>query len=109
MSKPRMYGSVGRYTPNNSMDMRRKKKIYQHGRKIAERDMQEIRERAELKEMEERKHEWEERKTEKEGNPFAVCKRIDEMAHAHAAALEIYQSLALEEGQADSTERSKAT
>lgn len=57
MSKPRMYGSVGHYTPNNRMDMRRKTKIYQHGRQIAERDMQEIRERAELKEMEERKHE----------------------------------------------------
>lgn len=109
MSKPRMYGFVGHYTPNNRMDKRNKPKIYQHGRQIAERDMQEIRERAELKEMEEWKHEWEERKKEKEGNPFAVCKRIDEMAHAHAAALAIYQSLALEEGQADSAERSKAT
>lgn len=59
--------------------------------------------------MKERKHEWEERKTEKEGNPFAVCKRMDEMAHAHAAALAIYQSLAMEESRTDSAERSKAT
>lgn len=109
MSKPRMYGSVGHYTPNNRMDMRRKTKIYQHGRQIAERDMQEIRERAELKEMEERKHECEERKTEKEGNPFAVCKRMVDMARERAAALAIYQSLAMEERRADSTERSKAT
>lgn len=109
MSKPRMYGSVGHYTPNNRMDMRRKTKIYQHGRQIAERDMQEIRERAELKEMEERKHECEERKTEKEGNTFAVFKRMVDMAHEHAAEMAIDQSLELEEGKADSAERSKET
>ena len=57
MSKPRMYGSVWHYTPNDRMDMRRKTKSYQHGRQIAERYVEGIRERAELKEMEERKHE----------------------------------------------------
>lgn len=57
MSKPRMYGSVGHFTPNNRMDMRRKTKIYQHGRQIAERDMQEIRERKELRQLEQMKME----------------------------------------------------
>ena len=57
MSKPRMYGSVWRYTPNNSMDARKKKKVYQHGRQIAERDMQEIRERKELRQLEQMKME----------------------------------------------------
>ena len=57
MSKPRMYGAVGRYMPNNRMDERSKKKVYQHGRKIAERDMQEIREQKELRQLEKMKME----------------------------------------------------
>ena len=56
MSKPRVYGMPGSYTPNSRMDMRHKKKVYQRGREIAERDLQEIRERKELKELERMKN-----------------------------------------------------
>ena len=37
MSKPRMYGSVGRYTLNNSMDERHNPKEYQHRISVADR------------------------------------------------------------------------
>lgn len=56
MSKARLYGMPGSYTPNSKMDMRHKKKLYQRQREIAERDPQEIRERKELKEMEAMKY-----------------------------------------------------
>ena len=56
MSKARLYGMPGSYTPNSKMDMRHKKNVYQRGREIAERDMQEIRERRELKELEAMKY-----------------------------------------------------
>ena len=42
----------GGYTPNSKMDMRHRKKIYERGRVIAERDPYEARERRELKELE---------------------------------------------------------
>lgn len=58
MSKPRLYGSPGSYTPNSRMDMRHKKKVYQRGREIAERDPEEIRNRKELKELEAMKREY---------------------------------------------------
>lgn len=57
MSKPRIYGSISRYTPNNRMDARKKKKVYQHRRQIAEQDMQEIRDRKELRQLEQMKME----------------------------------------------------
>lgn len=37
MSKPRMYGSVGNYTPNNRMDERHNPKEYQHRISVADR------------------------------------------------------------------------
>ena len=52
MSKARLYGMPGSYTPNSKMDMRHKKKLYQRQREIAERDPEEIRQRKELKELE---------------------------------------------------------
>lgn len=52
MSKARLYGMPGSYTPNSKMDMRHRQKVYQRGREIAERDQEEIRARKELKELE---------------------------------------------------------
>lgn len=56
MSKARLYGMPGSYTPNSKMDMRHKKKVYQHQREMAERDPEEIRQRKELKELEAMKY-----------------------------------------------------
>lgn len=56
MSKPRLYGMPGSYTPNSRMDMRHKKNIYQRGREIAERDPYELHERKEMKRLEATKY-----------------------------------------------------
>ena len=59
MSKARLYGMPGSYTPNSKMDMRHKKKLYQRQREIAERAEEhaaEARERKELKELEAMKY-----------------------------------------------------
>lgn len=37
MSKPRLYGMPGSYTPNSKMDMRHRKKAYHRQREIAAR------------------------------------------------------------------------
>lgn len=52
MSKARAYGMNRSYIPNSKMDMRHRKKIYQRGREIAERDPHEIQERREMKQLE---------------------------------------------------------
>lgn len=56
MSKARLYGMPGSYTPNSKMDMRHKKKVYQRQREIAERDPEEIMARKELKKLEAMKY-----------------------------------------------------
>ena len=38
MAKPRLLGMKSSYIPNSKADMRFKKKVYQRGREIAERD-----------------------------------------------------------------------
>lgn len=52
MAKPRKYGMFTTCIPNANADIRFRKKVYQRGREIAERDPQEIRQRRELKQME---------------------------------------------------------
>lgn len=55
MGKAKLYGMNRSFVPNAKMDMRFKKKAYQHGREIAERDPYELRERREMKELERKK------------------------------------------------------
>lgn len=55
MGKTKMVGMNKSYIPNAKADMRFHKKVYQHGREIAERDPVDIRQRRELKQMEELK------------------------------------------------------
>lgn len=45
MAKPKLYGKKTAYIPNSKADMRCQKNIYQHNRKIAERDPGEMLER----------------------------------------------------------------
>lgn len=59
MSKPRVYGMTGKYTPNSKMDMWNRQKVYQRGRELAERaedHAAEARERKALKELEAMKY-----------------------------------------------------
>lgn len=42
MGKARLYGMTSAYTPNSKADMRHRKKVYQRGREIAERDPTQI-------------------------------------------------------------------
>lgn len=55
MAKPRKYGMFTTHIPNAKADMRFRKKVYQRGREIAERDISESRaarrERRELERM----------------------------------------------------------
>lgn len=55
MSKPIKYGFQRAYTPNAKADMRFRKKVYQRGREIAERDPRERLREKEVKEMEREK------------------------------------------------------
>ena len=52
MARPKMLGMKKTFVPNAKADMRFKKKVYQRGREIAERDPYEIHERRELKRLE---------------------------------------------------------
>ena len=45
MSKPKPYGMNRTYIPNSKADMRFRKKVYQRGREIAERDPDETAQR----------------------------------------------------------------
>ena len=57
MSKARKLGIKSSYIPNAKADMRFKRKLYQRGREIAERDPVETRaQRRERRELEEMKH-----------------------------------------------------
>lgn len=55
MGKPRMIGWNSRFVPNSKSDMRFKKKVYQRGREIAERDPYELHAKREMKQLEEMK------------------------------------------------------
>lgn len=58
MGKARLIGNQAAYIPNAKADMRRRKKMYQRGREIAERDPKETRaQRRELRELERMKME----------------------------------------------------
>lgn len=52
MARPKMLGMKKTFVPNSKADMRFKKKVYQRGREIAERDPYEIHERREMKRLE---------------------------------------------------------
>lgn len=52
MAKPKLFGMRNSYIPNSRADMRLKKKVYQRGREIAERDPGEIRQRRDMKRLE---------------------------------------------------------
>ena len=52
MAKPRKYGMFTTHIPNAKADMRFRKKVYQCGREIAERDPQDIRQRRDQKQLE---------------------------------------------------------
>lgn len=52
MAKPRKYGMFTTHIPNAKADMRFRKKVYQRGREIAERDPQDIRQRRDQKQLE---------------------------------------------------------
>ena len=52
MAKPRKYGMFTNHIPNANADMRFRKKVYQRGREIAERDPQDIRQRRDQKQLE---------------------------------------------------------
>lgn len=53
MAKPRLLGMKSSYIPNSKADMRFKRKVYQRGREIAERDPSESRAaRREMKQLE---------------------------------------------------------
>lgn len=52
MSKARKLGTKGTYIPNAKADMRFRKKAYQRGREVAERDPHDICQRRELKRLE---------------------------------------------------------
>lgn len=52
MARPKMLGMKKTFVPNAKADMRFKKKVYQRGREIAERDPYEIHERREMKRLE---------------------------------------------------------
>ena len=52
MAKPRKYGMFTTHIPNAKGGLRFRKKVYQRGREIAERDPQDIRQRRDLKQME---------------------------------------------------------
>lgn len=57
MSKPKLYGSYRSYLPNNRADVRRRK-IWSHGREIAERDVAAIRQEKEQKRLEQEKERY---------------------------------------------------
>lgn len=52
MARPKMLGMKKTFVPNSKADMRFKKKVYQRGREIAERDPYELHERREMKRLE---------------------------------------------------------
>ena len=52
MGNPKMYGINSTFTPNSKMDMLYRRKLYDRGRVIAERDPSEARERRQMKELE---------------------------------------------------------
>ena len=54
MSKPRKYGTQRAYTPNNRADQRRRK-VWEHNRQIAERDVIAIRQERDQKRLEQEK------------------------------------------------------
>lgn len=56
MGKAKMVGMNKSYIPNSKSDMRFRKKIYQRGREIAQRDLDDIRQSRDLKQMEKQKH-----------------------------------------------------
>lgn len=51
MAKPNRLGMNKTFIPNSKADMRFKKKVYQRGREIAERDPYELHERREMKRL----------------------------------------------------------
>ena len=51
MSKPKVYGSYRSYLPNSRADSRRRK-VWEHNRQIAQRDVAAIRQEKEQKRME---------------------------------------------------------
>ena len=54
MSKPRKYGTQRAYTPNSRADSRRRK-VWEHNRQIAERDVIAIRQEKDQKRLEQEK------------------------------------------------------
>ena len=54
MSKPKLYGSQRNYLPNSRADQRRRK-VWEHNRQIAERDVSAARQEKERKRLEQEK------------------------------------------------------
>lgn len=54
MSKPKVYGSFRSFLPNSRADQRRRK-VWEHNRRVAERDPLEQRRKMEMKESEREK------------------------------------------------------
>lgn len=54
MSKPKVYGSFRSFLPNNRADQRRRK-VWEHNRQIAERDVLAIRQEKDQKRLEQEK------------------------------------------------------
>ena len=54
MSKPKVYGSFRSFLPNNRADSRRRK-VWEHNRQIAERDVIAIRQEKDQKRLEQEK------------------------------------------------------
>ena len=54
MSKPKVYGSFRSFLPNNRADQRRRK-VWEHNRQIAERDVIAIRQEKDQKRLEQEK------------------------------------------------------
>ena len=54
MSKPKVYGSFRSFLPNNQADSRRRK-LWEHNRQIAERDVIAIRQEKDQKRLEQEK------------------------------------------------------
>ena len=54
MSKPRKYGTQRAYTPNSRADSRRRK-VWEHNRRVAERDVIAIRQEKDQKRLEQEK------------------------------------------------------
>ena len=54
MSKPKVYGSFRSFLPNSRADSRRRK-VWEHNRRVAERDPLERRREKEMKELEREK------------------------------------------------------